>query len=96
MKNYLLLLAIMFAAPAVSSDIEDEKKVSESSPDETTVSATATEALNANEVTKKKSFGKTLTAPIRWIGKNWTAYDPKYSLPSFYNWAAQIQNTTSC
>ena len=44
----------------------------------------------------KKSFVDRLPAPIRWIAQNWIAYDPHYSLPSFYNWTAQIQNTTSC
>ena len=54
------------------------------------------ETTEQNEtVKKKKSFGQKLLSPIKWIGNNWTAYDPKYSLPSFYNWAAQVQNTTS-
>ena len=44
---------------------------------------------------KKKSFGQKLLTPIKWIGENWTASDPRYAVPSFYNWAGQIQNTTS-
>lgn len=44
---------------------------------------------------QKKSFGKTLLQPFKWIGRNWSAYDPRYSTPSFYNWAFQLQNNTS-
>ena len=44
---------------------------------------------------KKKSFGQKLLTPLKWIGENWTASDPRYAVPSFYNWAGQIQNTTS-
>jgi len=44
---------------------------------------------------KKKSFGQKLLTPIKWIGRNWSAYDPHYSVPSFYNWAVQLQNTSS-
>ena len=36
-----------------------------------------------------------LLEPLRWIGRNWSAYDPEYAVPSFYNWAVQAQNTTS-
>jgi hypothetical protein len=44
---------------------------------------------------KKRSFGKALLKPFKWIGHNWSAYDPRYSTPSFYNWAFQLQNNTS-
>ena len=44
---------------------------------------------------KKKNFGQTLLTPVKWIIKNWSATNPQYALPSFYNWAAQLQNTTS-
>ncbi len=47
------------------------------------------------EKKKKKSFGQKLLTPVMWIARNWNDYDPKYSLPSFYNWAGQVQNTTS-
>ena len=43
----------------------------------------------------KKTFAQKLMAPIKWIGKEWSAYDPRYSTPSFYNWAGQLQNTFS-
>lgn len=52
-------------------------------------------ATELNEGKKKKSFGQKLLTPFKWIGKNWTASDPRYAVPSFYNWAGQIQNTTS-
>lgn len=44
---------------------------------------------------QRKTLGERLLAPIRWIGRNWNAYDPKYSLPSFYYWAGQMQYTTT-
>jgi hypothetical protein len=50
---------------------------------------------DSTKTTKKKSFGERLLQPIKWIGKNWSAYDKNYSVPSFYNWAFQLQNTTS-
>ena len=43
----------------------------------------------------KKSFGQKLLKPVMWIARNWTASDPRYAVSSFYNWAGQIQNTTS-
>lgn len=44
---------------------------------------------------KKTSFGQKLMKPFKWIGNNWSAYDPKYSTPSFYMWVGQFQNTFS-
>ncbi len=49
----------------------------------------------ANDSVEHKSFGEKLFTPVRWIIDNWSAYDPRYCLPSFYNWAVQLQNTTS-
>lgn len=46
-------------------------------------------------VTKKKSIVDRLPKPLRWIANNWSAYDPRYSTPSFYNWAASAKNTLS-
>ena len=48
-----------------------------------------------NQKKEKKGFGQMLLQPFKWIGRNWSAYDPRYSTPSFYNWALQLQNTTS-
>jgi len=47
------------------------------------------------EAKKKNTFFSSLMKPIKWIGKNWSAYDPKYSTPSFYVWVGQLQNTFS-
>lgn len=44
---------------------------------------------------KKKYFGSTLLKPVKWIIRNWSAYDPRYSTPSFYNWAFHLQNNMS-
>ncbi|MCQ2213890.1 MAG: DUF4421 family protein [Bacteroidaceae bacterium] len=46
-------------------------------------------------VVKKKSFKDKLPKPIRWFLNNWSAYDPRYSTPSFYMWVGQFQNTFS-
>ncbi len=44
---------------------------------------------------KCMSLGERLLKPLKWVGKNWSDYDPRYSVPSFYNWAAHLQNTTT-
>lgn len=44
---------------------------------------------------KKKTFMEKMPKPIRWFAKNWSAYDPRYSTPSFYMWVGQLQNTFS-
>lgn len=44
---------------------------------------------------KRMSLGERLLKPLKWVGKNWSDYDPRYSVPSFYNWAAHLQNTTT-
>ena len=53
------------------------------------------ETLEKDSVKPKKSFGEKLLTPFKWIGRNWSAYDPQYSVPSFYNWAVQLQNTST-
>ena len=62
-----------------------------------TVAQTDDNSTDNKEITgkKKKSFVDKLPQPLRWLAKNWSDYDPRYSTPSFYNWAAQLQNTTS-
>ena len=51
---------------------------------------------SSSEVKKKEEkLGQKLLKPFKWIVKNWNAYDPRYSLPSFYNWTGRLQNTTS-
>ena len=54
-----------------------------------------TTLLQVNKKERPKTFFQKLLTPFKWIGKNWSAYDPRYSTPSFYNWAGHIQNTTS-
>ncbi len=55
-----------------------------------------TTTVDVESKKKGSPFLRTLTAPLRWIGRNWTAYDPAYSTPSFYWWAFHVQNNTSC
>ena len=65
------------------------------------VAQTQTDSISTNiniipeQKKTKKSFGQTLLKPVMWIARNWTASDPRYAVSSFYNWAGQIQNTTS-
>lgn len=54
----------------------------------------AEESVNS-QTKKKSSFGQKLMKPIKWFTSNWSAYDPKYSTPSFYMWVGQFQNTFS-
>ena len=51
--------------------------------------------LTKKKKDKKKTFFQHIMTPFKWIGKNWSAYDPRYSTPSFYNWVGQLQNTSS-
>ena len=57
--------------------------------------ATAVATPRDTTEVKKKTFGQRLLQPVNWIVRNWSAYDPAYSMPAFYNWALQFQNTTS-
>ncbi len=52
-------------------------------------------AITSKSSHHKKGFGQVLLAPFKWIGRNWSAYDPRYSTPSFYNWCIQLQNNAS-
>lgn len=45
--------------------------------------------------TQHRSLGQRLLQPIKWIARNWSAYDSAYSVPAFYDWAVQGQNSTS-
>lgn len=96
MKNYLLLLAILLAAPTAHAGNESLPAASPGAPERSTVCVTDSVADDTDEVPKKKSFIEKLPKPIRWIINNWSDFDPQYSLPSFYIWTAQVQNTTSC
>lgn len=51
--------------------------------------------LPDSTVSVKKKKSPLDWKPVKWFIKNWTGYDPKYAVPSFYNWALQLQNTTS-
>jgi len=52
-------------------------------------------ATEGTDEVPKKGFVDRLPSPIRWIIRNWSDSDPRYALPSFYNWSGQIQNTTT-
>ncbi len=66
-----------------------------SKADEVTPLPSDTATVQTKSPKKKKGIGQILLQPFKWIGRNWSAYDPRYSTPSFYNWALQLQNTTS-
>ena len=54
------------------------------------------ETTNTDSVkSEHRSLGQTLLKPLNWVRRNWSAYDPSYSIPSFYNWVVQFQNTSS-
>ncbi len=62
---------------------------------QTVVSDTSSADPVTKEIPAKKSFKDKLPKPIRWVINNWSAYDPRYSTPSFYMWVGQFQNTFS-
>ena len=43
--------------------------------------------LPDSTVSVKKKKSPLDWKPVKWFIKNWTAYDPKYAVPSFDNWA---------
>ena len=86
-KTKILLFTLLIFAGNISVVAQTDSVVAQTY-DNKTVS-------ELNEGKKKNSFGQFLMKPINWIGRNWTASDPRYAVSSFYNWAGQIQNTTS-
>ena len=60
-----------------------------------TVGKESADTITSVKTNKKTSFKDKLMKPLRWFGKNWSAYDPEYSTPSFYMWVGQLQNTFS-
>jgi hypothetical protein len=86
MKKTLMLLALAFCG-AVHADTKIDSDVLSVEPQQ--------EEVAAEDSVKKKSFVDKLPQPFRWIIKNWSDNDPQYSLSSFYNWAAQLQNSTT-
>lgn len=83
-RAYLLVFFFMFFA----ANTEAENNLTYSSQSDTTV-------VGLKETKAHKSFGRILVSPFKWIVKNWSDYDPHYAIPSFYNWSAQLLNTTS-
>lgn len=66
------------------------------SPNYTYARKTAKDSVAVTTTQKEKTpFLKKLMKPLKWVGKNWSACDPQYAVPSFYNWAVQLQNTFS-
>ena len=103
MKRLFLFLALLSTASVCSAETPGENSLLDDNPllSENSVLGESS-LLDGNSVLsgdsvkpKKKNFGQVLLTPVKWIIKNWSASDPRYCVPSFYNWAAQLQNTTS-
>jgi len=85
----------MFAvSPVLAQEATKESTFPEQRSALTASSLAASDTKDAEEK-PKKGFVDRLPQPIRWIAKNWSDFDPNYSLPSFYNWAFHIQNSNS-
>ena len=82
--KYIVCLLAFLAAMTVSKAEEVVPLLSDSA-----------EVPSATSKKAKKGIGQVLLQPLKWIGRNWSAYDPSYSTPSFYDWSIQLQNTTS-
>ena len=96
-KKCLFLIAIIFAAsPVHAEDVTDETA---SSVKASGLMPSSELLLDKNESTevpkKKKGFVDRLPQPFRWIIRNWAASDERYAISSFYNWALQLQNSTT-
>ncbi len=85
---------------ALSADDKDKGNVEQAATE-----TVANENTDSVVQTKEKvGFFKRLMKPIKWVANskpikwfasNWSAYDPRYSTPSFYMWVGQLQNTFS-
>ena len=64
-----------------------------SKPSEFTAFSESSDTILAPK--KKKGFVDRLPQPFRWIIRNWAATDERYAISSFYNWALQVQNSTT-
>ena len=49
----------------------------------------------SGSVEEHPSFGKRLLKPFKWIFSNWRSYDTLYSVPCFYDFTFQVQNTSA-
>jgi hypothetical protein len=56
---------------------------------------TIAQPAEKQDTIRRNSFGKMLQKPLKWIREHWNVYDPAYSVPTFYDWAARLQNTTT-
>ncbi len=55
----------------------------------------ADSTVTTTKAKERKSFLQRVSKPFLWIAKNWSAYDPKYSTPSFYDWQIELGNKFS-
>lgn len=108
MKKYLFLFAIIWAASTVHAEGSEGSKLlvfpknSEYSmfPKSSEFSkhsqfSVLSESSDTTAAPKKKGFVDRLPQPFRWIIRNWAASDERYAISSFYNWAVQLQNSTT-
>lgn len=97
MKKYLFLLALALPLAVHAETAPDEKVTAETALDSSASTLIAPDDTEMDEGTEKpkKTFVEKLPAPIRWIIRNWSASDQRYAVSSFYNWTAQLMNTTS-
>jgi len=84
-KNSILTLLLLSLATNMQAD-NKEGNASDN------IATSEVEAVAPPMATKKDGW---LKRAVRWFGDAWTGYDPKYSIPSFYDWAVHLQNTSS-
>jgi hypothetical protein len=95
LKKQLFLLALLFAVSTVHAEEITDETVSTENTSRLTYYSEATFAKNDSTKAPKKGFVDKLPQPFRWIIRNWAASDERYALSSFYNWAVQLQNSTT-
>lgn len=95
LKKQLFLLALLFAVSTVHAEEITDETVSTENTSRLTYYSEATSAKNDSTKAPKKGFVDKLPQPFRWIIRNWAASDERYALSSFYNWAVQLQNSTT-
>ena len=88
MRKYLFLFAMLWGSSAIHAEGLERSK-----PSEFTAFSESSDTILAPK--KKKGFVDRLPQPFRWIIRNWAATDERYAISSFYNWALQVQNSTT-
>ena len=78
------LAALLLFAPASLLDARNPAEVD-----------TLQQVPPSGSTEESPSFGSRLLKPFKWVFSNWRSYDTLYSVPCFYDFTFQVQNTSA-